>query len=85
MYNKYIDYILNNADEIPKFIEDPKSFLQLLYDSNVVAAIEEGGKFFHFSYREKSPTNIAPEVPYEKTMSYRFHYGLYKKAHLGRY
>lgn len=85
MYNKYIDYILDNADEIPKFIEDPKTFLQLLYDSNVIAAIEEGGKFFHFSYREKSPTNIAPEVPYDKTMSYRFHYGLYKKAHLGRY
>lgn len=85
MYEKYIDYILDKADEIPKFIEDPKTFLQLLYDSNVVAAIENGGKYYHFSYREKSPTNIAPEVPYDNTMSYCFHYGLYKKTRMGRY
>lgn len=85
VYAQYVDYILDNAEEIPKFVEEPKMFLQLLYDSNVVAAIEEKGKFFHFSYREKSPSNIAPEVPYDKTMSYRFHYGMYKKTHMGRF
>jgi len=84
-YKKYVEYILENATDIPKFVEDPKSFLQLLYDSNVIAAIEAGGRFFHFSYREKSPSNIAPEVPYGKDMEYRFHYGLYKKARMGRY
>lgn len=85
VYEKYVDYILENASEIPKFVEDPKSFLQLLYDSNVITAIEDGGRFFHFSYREKSPSNIAPEVPYGKNIEYRFHYGLYKKARMGRY
>ncbi len=84
-YNEYIDYILNNAKDIPAFVEDPKEFLQLLYDSNVITAIEENGKFFHFSYREKGPTNIAPEVPYDNNISYRFHYGLYKKTKMGRY
>ncbi|MBP3300150.1 MAG: funZ protein [Clostridia bacterium] len=84
-YNKYVDYILENAKEIPKFVEDPKTFLQLLYDSNVITAIEENGRYFHFSYREKSPSNIAPEVPYDKGMEYRFHYGLYKKTKMGRY
>lgn len=84
-YNKYVDYILENAKEIPKFVEDPKTFLQLLYDSNVITAIEEDGRYFHFSYREKSPSNIAPEVPYDKRMEYRFHYGLYKKTKMGRY
>jgi len=84
-YNKYVDYILENAKEIPKFVEDPKTFLQLLYDSNVITAIEEDGRYFHFSYREKSPSNIAPEVPYDKGMEYRFHYGLYKKTKMGRY
>ena len=59
--------------------------MQLLYDSNVITAIEEGGKYFHFSYREKSPSNIAPEVPYGKNIKYRFHYGLYKKAKMGRF
>ena len=85
IYKKYADYILENAKDIPKFVEDPKAFLQLLYDSNVIAAIENHGMFFHFSYREKSPTNIAPEVPYYEDIEYRFHYGLYKKARMGRY
>lgn len=84
-HDKYVDYILENADNIPKFVEDPKAFLQLLYDSNLVAAIEGPGHFFHFSYREKSPSNIAPEVPYGTDIEYRFHYGVYKKARMGRY
>lgn len=84
-YNRYVEYILENAKEIPQFVEEPKLFMQLLYDSNVITAIEEGGRYFHFSYREKSPSNIAPEVPYGKNIEYRFHYGLYKKARMGRY
>lgn len=84
-YEKYVDYILENAKDIPQFVEDPKNFMQLLYDSNVITAIEEDGRYFHFSYREKSPSNIAPEVPYKRGMKYRFHYGLYKKARMGRY
>ena len=84
-YQKYTDYILDNANDIPAFVEDPKLFLQLLYDSNVITAIENGGKYFHFSYREKNSTNIAPEVPYDNSISYRFHYGLYKKTNMGRY
>ena len=87
-YEKYVDFILDtikSETEIPHFVEDPKEFLQLLYDSNIITAIEGNGMFFHFSYREKSTSNIAPEVPYEKTISYRFHYGLYKKTKMGRY
>lgn len=84
-HDKYVDYILENASNIPKFVEDPKVFLQLLYDSNLVAAIEGQGRFFHFSYREKSPSNIAPEVLYGEDIDYRFHYGIYKKARMGRY
>lgn len=84
MYEKYVDYILDNAQDIPQFVDEPKKFLQLLYDSNVIAAIEDNG-FYHFSYREKSPSNIAPEVPYGNNIQYCFHYGLYKKTKLGRY
>lgn len=83
-YNKFVDYILGNAREIPKFVEDERVFLQLLYDSNVIAAIEKTG-YFHFSYREKSPSNIAPQVPVGEDISYRLHYGLYKKTKMGRY
>lgn len=87
-YNKFIDYILENADEIPEFVEDSQKLLQLLYDCNIITAIEIGdnGKpYFHFSYREKNSANINPKVWKGKNISYRFHYGLYKKNKKGRY
>ena len=84
-YQKFVDYICDNAKEIPQLVEDQRTFLQLLYDYNVISAIENDGQYFHFSYREKSATNITPEVMYGSSISYRFHYGLYKKARMGRY
>lgn len=87
-YEKYIDYILDNAKEIPQFIDDEQKLLQLLYDSNIITAIEkkqDGSTFFHFSYREKSSANISPKVWIGESVSYRFHYGLYKKTKMGRY
>ena len=65
-----------------------KYLLQLLYDCNIITAIEIGdnGKpYFHFSYREKSSANINPKVCKGENISYRFHYGLYKKTKKGRY
>lgn len=84
-YDNFVDYILANAKDIPKFVEHDHEFLQLLYDSNMITAIEDNGQYFHFSYREKSPSNIAPPVPIADNISYRFHYGLYKKTKMGRY
>lgn len=88
LYEKFTDYILTNASDIPEFVDDPKKFLQLLYDSNVIAAIENCGEpnaYYHFSYREKSISNIEPKVPVDTNVSYRFHYGLYKRAKFGRF
>lgn len=87
-YGKFIGYIHKNADTIPKFIDDSENLLQLLYDCNIITAIEtdENGKtYFHFSYREKDSTNINPKVWKGDNISYRFHYGLYKKNRMGRY
>ena len=87
-YEKFIDYILENAKEIPEFVDDAQKLLQLLYDCNIITAIEtdENGKqFFHFSYREKNSSNINPKVWLGDNITYRFHYGLYKKARMGRY
>ena len=86
-YNQFLDYIFNNANDIPKFLDSSRSFLQLLYDSNIICAVEildEGKSFFHFSYREKSISNISPEVMIKGNIRYRFHYGLYKRAKFGR-
>lgn len=87
-YGKFLDYILSNAKEIPEFIDESKKLLQLLYDSNIIIAIEKGENdhlFFSFSYREKNNANINPKVPIAENVTYRFHYGLYKKTKKGRY
>lgn len=83
---QYKEFIETKSGESLLFVNDPKEFLQLLYDSNVVAAKERslnGTVYVHFSYREKSLSNIRPEVPYSSEVTYRFHYGLYKKGVLG--
>lgn len=86
-YEKFGDYILENVDEIPEFVDDPKKLLQLLYDCNIITAIQRKGdnQYFHFSYREKNSANINPKVPIGEGITYRFHYGMYKKAQFGRY
>lgn len=87
-YEKFIDYILDNAKEIPEFVDDSQKLLQLLYDCNIITAIESdgnGNSYFHFSYREKNSANISPKVWKGENVTYRFHYGLYKKARMGRY
>ncbi|WP_212575547.1 P-loop ATPase, Sll1717 family [Streptococcus oralis] len=87
-HGKLLEYINSKGSAIPEFIDDEKKFLQLLYDSNVIAAIDNAGQkneFYHFSYREKSISNISPKVPISEEVTYRFHYGLYKKANLGRF
>ena len=86
-YTMLINYMQQNQKEIPSYFESPQAFLQLLYDSNIIMAIEntETDKYFKFSYREKSLTNISPQVPIDSNISYRFHYGLYKKAKFGRF
>lgn len=87
-YDKFTDYILTNASDIPEFMDDVQTFLQLLYDCNIITAIDNedfNNPYFHFSYREKSISNIQPKVPIGENTVYRFHYGLYKKASFGRF
>lgn len=86
-YESYIDYILENAKEIPAFVEKPEILLQVLYDSNIITAIDKGGHYpyFYFSYREKTSSNIRPKVLIAENINYRFHYGMYKKNKFGRF
>ena len=84
-YKKLIKHLEANMVKDKNLFGDEKAFLQSLYDNNVITAIDGDGEYFHFSYREKSPTNISPKVPVGENVSYRFHYGLYKKAKMGRY
>ena len=86
-YDLLIQHIKQENKEIPSYFDNETTFLQLLYNSNIIMAIEntDTDKYFKFSYREKSLTNISPQVPIDANISYRFHYGLYKKAKFGRF
>ena len=83
-YNKFIDYILNNHDDIPQFVESENDFLQFLYDTNIICFIEEYEyePFFRWCYRERSPSNISPKV--NPNVRYLIHYGLTKALNVGR-
>jgi hypothetical protein len=83
MYQKafaeYSEYILKTSTTIPLFAESEETFLQFLYDANIISYIEEKNqkRYFRFCYRERSPSNISPKVQYG--LEYEIHYGL-KKA-----
>ncbi len=85
-YESFVDYILEYASEIPKFLDNPRVFLQFLYDANIICVIKQTIGFepyFYFSYREKNKANITPQVKTGNDCRYRFHYGLYKKTKFG--
>lgn len=48
------------------YLRDAESLLQLLYDVNVIgyseSVVNDGETFFHWSYRERSANNVAPQI-----------------------
>lgn len=82
-YNEFTQYILNNHNEIPIFVETPDKFIQFLYDTNIVCYIEdiETEPLFRWCYRERNPSNISPKV--RLGQRYRIHYGLQKALNIG--
>jgi hypothetical protein len=87
-FDIFQEYMLKKPDSLPEFVDDSSKMLQLLYDSNVIAAIEKQENdipYYHFSYREKSSYSICPSVPVNPNITYTFHYGMYKKNNFGRF
>jgi hypothetical protein len=83
-YDAYTDYLINNFEEIPEFVEKNEKFLQFLYDTNIISYIETdsyGDTYFHWCYRERTLSNICPKV--RIGVKYRIHYGLFKALNVG--
>ncbi|MCK4822062.1 funZ protein, partial [bacterium] len=82
-YNKFTEFILNNHDEIPEFVETPDKFIQFLYDTNIICYIEDidSEPLFRWCYRERNPSDISPKVKIDQR--YRIHYGLHKALNIG--
>jgi hypothetical protein len=69
-----------------EYLRDADSLLQFLYDVNVVgyseSEIDHGDTFFHWSYRERSANNIAPQV--KSTGTLMLNPGIHKALDIGK-
>lgn len=84
IYNRFTKYISGHHPNTPEFIESSDTFLQFLYDTNIICYIEEleYEPFYRWCYRERSPSNISPKV--KPNARYRIHYGLQKSLNVGK-
>lgn len=84
-YHNFIDFLKLNKYETPKFFESADTFLQYLYELNVICFIDEtmrGDVWYRWCFRERSNANISPKV--KANLIYEVHYGLGKALNLGR-
>jgi hypothetical protein len=84
-YDYFTEYVLNNAKDLPEFIDTKDMFLQFLYDSNIICYIDEtrNEPLYRYCYRERNIANLTPKIETGKGKYYQFHYGLYKALNLG--
>ncbi len=81
-HNKFMS--VANIDS-PKFMGSPEEYLQFLYELNVICYIErtETDKtFIHWSFKERSYSNVSPKVKTEK--EYEIFYGMSKSLNTGK-
>lgn len=84
-YEDLIEYLNATRIPIPGFFESGNSFLQYLFDLNVICYIEDmedGSKHLHWCYRDRNYANLSPKVKSHKV--YEVHYGLGRALNLGK-
>ena len=83
-FAKYSDFFNRNRIERPKFCETHDTFLQFLYDLNILCFIEDTDNelFISWCHRDRSPSNISPKVKTHRR--YQIHYGITKALNLGK-
>lgn len=83
VFDEYRTKVNQSVTAAPKFLKSAETFLQFLYDMNVLGYKEicEEGNYFRWCYRERSISNPAPRV--ELGSHYVVHYGLRKALNLG--
>ncbi|WP_317064964.1 P-loop ATPase, Sll1717 family [Methanoculleus caldifontis] len=81
---KLIEYTYDYNYKIPPFCSDADTFLQLLYDLNIISYLERtrNEDFGKFCYKQRTYANLAPKV---KTHSkYRIFIGMRKALNIGK-
>lgn len=84
-YDEFATHIEKNDLDAPKFFESSDSFLQFLFDLNIICYIEDTEDqepLIHWSFRERTYSNINPKV--KEGVRYSIHYGLQKAFNTGK-
>lgn len=83
-YKRYMDYLALNKITPPAFFESADTFLQFIYELNIICYVEDTAQksFPRWCYRERTYANIAPKV--KSQLRYEIHYGLSKALNVGR-
>lgn len=81
-YAKFQEYVDKNNIVKPKFFETADTFLQFIFELNIISYIEGEGKnkYIRWSFRERNYSNISPKV--KSNCIYQIHYGLTKNLNL---
>lgn len=65
-FGKFKNWINGETVKATEYLRDPEALLQFFYDVNIIGYSEVLGtshaQFIHFSYRERTLTNIAPKI-----------------------
>lgn len=86
-YSSYLQAFQSFAEahnNLPKFAKSANTFLQFLYDLNVIGykeTTEDGKSQFHWCFRDRTPANISPKV--KIGVDYIIFKGLQKALDLG--
>lgn len=82
-YNNYLESFQKNRLMPPGFCASADSFLQFLYEMNVIGYVvdTDDKPYFGWCYRERSPSNISPKV--KTGVRYDSHYAVMKALDLG--
>jgi hypothetical protein len=82
-FNDFESYLDKNQIQRPRFFDSADTFLQFLFDLNVICYIEvtRQKRFIRWCFRERSYSNLSPKV--KADCQYQIHYGLMKNLNLG--
>lgn len=84
-YEQFAQHIEKNNIETPIFFESSDNFLQFLFDLNIICYVEQTEDYephIHWSFRERTYSNINPKV--KEGVKYSIHYGLQKAFNTGK-
>ena len=84
-YDRFTLFLRHNNIPKPNFFESADTFLQYLYELNVICYIEETTDketWVRWCFRERSTADISPKI--KTHLTYEIHYGLRKAINIGK-